>query len=230
MARAIDGIPGAIVCPVFIGRQPDLSALRALIDRQQRGQGHMILVSGEAGIGKSRLLAETKAYAAAHNVALFQGNCFETDRTLPYAPLLDIFRSYFARIPPASEDSVKPLLAELSAVLPELALLFPELANGTAAPPTDPEQQKRRLFAVMTHFFTERAMRHPVLLVVEDVHWCDDLSLQFLLHLARRCQQAPLLMLVTYRSDETQLRLRQWLASLDREHLARESALERLSR
>src|SRR6266852_5925072 len=82
----------------------------------------------------------------------------------------------------------------------------------------------------MTHFLTEQAAQHPVLLVVEDVHWCDDLSLDLLLHLARRCQQVPLLLLITYRSDELHLRLRQWLAQIDRERLAEECSLERLSR
>lgn len=191
----------------------------------------MVLVSGEAGIGKSRLVAEATAYAARHGVSVFQGSCFQTDRALPYAPLLDLFRSYFARTAPAPPDeNTTPLLAELSGLLPDLALLFPDLANRAAIPASDPEQQKRRLFAVMTHFFLEQALHHPVLLVVEDTHWSDDLSLDFLLHLARRSQRAPLLLLVTYRSDDPRPGLRQWLASLDRERLARECALERLAR
>jgi predicted ATPase len=193
--------PGTVVCPIFIGRQLDLTALYLLIDRLKSEQGQVVLLSGEAGIGKSRLVAEATTYAAAHDVLLFQGNCFPADRSFPYAPLLDLFRSHFikqAALPVA--DNVKPLLSELSRLLPDLALLFPDLANGPTNLPSDPEQEKRRLFAIMAHFFTEQAAQHPVLLVVEDIHWCDDLSLDFLLYLARRCQHVPLLLLMTYRS------------------------------
>jgi len=121
-------------------------------------------------------------------------------------------------------------VSTLSRLLPDLALLFPDLATLLTSPSVDPEEEKRRLFAAMTHFVTDQAARHPVLLVVEDVHWCDDLSLDLLLHLARRSRHVPLLLLVTYRSDELHPRLRQWLTQLDRERLAQECLLERLSR
>src|ERR1700694_1775834 len=121
-------------------------------------------------------------------------------------------------------------VSTLSRLLPDLALLFPDLATLPAPLSSDPEEEKRRLFAAMTHFVTEQAALHPVLLVVEDVHWCDDLSLDLLLHLARRCRQVPLLLLLTYRSDEPHPRLRPWLAPLDRERLAQECSLEHLSR
>lgn len=220
-----------MVCPIFVGRQLDLTALHLLIDRQKSGQGQVIFLSGEAGIGKSRLVAEAKAYAAAHNFLLFQGNCFQTERSYPYAPLLDLFRSYFAQaVPLPGADNVKPLLSELSQLLPELVLLFPELASVPASLAADPEQEKRRLFAVMTHFFIEQATRHPVLLIVEDIHWCDDMSLDFLLHLARRSQHVPLLLLMMYRNDEAHPTLRQWLTHLNRERLAQEFLLKPLSR
>lgn len=64
-----------------------------------------------------------------------------------------------------------------------------------ASPSIEPEEEKRRLFAAMTHFVMEEAAQHPVLLVVEDIHWCDDLSLDLLLHLARRCRQVQQLLL-----------------------------------
>ncbi len=220
-----------IMCPVLIGRAQDLTHLHSLIDQEIDGQGRVIVLSGEAGIGKSRLVAEAKTYAAAHDILLFQGNCFPTDRSFPYAPLLDLFRSYFTQSAPLSiTDKVKPLLAELSRLLPDLVLLFPDLANLPASPQADPEQEKRRIFAVMTHFFTGQAAAHPVFLVVEDIHWCDDLSLEFLLHLARSSRQVPLLLLVTYRSDEPHPHVKQWLAELDRERLAQELSLKRLSR
>ncbi|HLV97541.1 MAG TPA: AAA family ATPase [Ktedonobacterales bacterium] len=220
-----------MVCPIFIGRQFDLTTMLQLIEGLQHGLEHMFLLAGEAGIGKSRLVAEAKTYAAAHDVRIFQGDCFQTERSVPYAPLLDLFQSYFMQRTPAPlADNVKPLLTELYRLLPDLPLRFPELASQPISRSADPEEEKRCLFATMTYFFTEQAMQQPVLLVVEDVHWCDDLSLEFLLHLARRSQQMPLLLLVTYRSDELHPRLRQWLSQVDRERLAQEYALERFSR
>lgn len=222
---------GTVVCPTFVGRQFDLTALRLLIDRQISGQGQVVLLGGEAGIGKSRLVAEAKTYAAAHGVLLLEGNCFSTDRSFPYAPLLDLFRSYFVRSAPFPvTDNLKPLLSELVRLLPELALLFPDLVSEPVSRTAEPEQEKRRLFATLIHFFAEQALRNPLLFIVEDIHWCDDLSLEFLLHLSRRCQQMPFFLLMTYRSDELHPRLRQWLAHLDRERLAQEFLLERLSR
>ena len=220
-----------LTCPVVIGRVQELTTLRSLVDRVHSGTAQVALVSGEAGIGKSRLVAETKAYAAAHSFLLLEGQCFQADSASPYAPLLDLFRAYFARWAPTSlPDPVHAFAATLSRLLPDLALLFPDLATLPTPPAFEPEEEKRRLFAVMTHFVTEQAAQHPVLLAVEDLHWCDDLSLDLLLHLARRCRQVPLFLLVTYRSEELHPRLRGWLTQLDRERLAQECALERLSR
>ena len=156
---------------------------------------------------------------------------FPDRQCIPIRPLLDLFRAYFARFTPTSLPyTLHPFASTLSRLLPELALLFPDLETLSTPPSVDAEEEKRRLFAAMTHFLTEQAAQHSVLLVVEDAHWCDDLSLDLLLHLARRCQQVPFLLLITYRSDELHLRLRQWLAQIDRERLTEECSLERLSR
>src|SRR5438445_12068848 len=95
-----------VLCPILIGRVHDLNALRSLVDRVKSGQGQVTLLSGEAGIGKSRLVAEVKTSAAAHDFLLVQGSCFPTDHAIPYAPLLDLLRSFLtghAMALPASE-------------------------------------------------------------------------------------------------------------------------------
>ncbi len=76
-----------IVCPILIGRVADLTALHALIDQAKRGEGQVALISGEAGIGKSRLVAEGKTYALAQGFRLLHGNCFPGDVSCPHAPL-----------------------------------------------------------------------------------------------------------------------------------------------
>ena len=211
------------MCPVFIGRVSERDALFRLIDRIRSGQGGVALVCGEAGIGKSRLVAEAKAYAEAQDFFLLQGNCFQMDSSYPYAPLLDLLR---ASAEPTA-DAPDPIVLEFARLLPELA---PDLSGPLPAPQPDPEQEKRRLFAALTRFFKERASQRPVLLVIEDLHWCDDVSLEFLQSLARSCATQPLLLLMTYRSDEVQPSLQRCLAQLDRTRLSQEFQLLPLPR
>ncbi len=213
------------MCPVFIGRVPERDVLYRLIDRTRSGQGRVALVCGEAGIGKSRLVAEVKAYAAAQDFLLLQGSCFQMDSSYPYAPLLDLLRASAAPTPLAADPG--PIVLEFARLLPELAV---PLTVPLPAPLPDPEQEKRRLFAALTRFFKERTGQQPVLLIIEDLHWCDDISLEFLQSLARSCVAQPLLLLMTYRSDEVQPGLQRCLAQLDRARLSQELQLAPLAR
>jgi predicted ATPase len=115
-------------------------------------------------------------------------------------------------------------------MLPDLGHLLAGESPSPTKPSLDPEQEKRRRFEVLAHFLTHQAGKHPVLLVVEDLHWSDDISLEFLHYLARRCSVHRHLLLLTYRSDEVRPSLRHFLAQLDREHLAQEIPLARLTR
>jgi predicted ATPase len=217
-----------IICPVLIGRATDLATLHLLIDQAKGGRGHVALISGEAGIGKSRLVAEAKTYAATHNFLLLQGNCFPTDFSCPYAPLLDLLRSSAAsHLPTAIASDLAPFVRELHHLLPDVVSVPPDLALLSTP---DPEQQKRRLFTALAQFFTGQATKQPVLLVIEDMHWSDDISLEFLHYLARRCSAHTLLIVLTYRSDEVRPSLRHFLAQLDRERLAQEISLAQLAR
>ncbi len=230
-----------VVCPVVIDRVSDLATLHALIDQAKSGRGQVVLLSGEAGIGKSRLVAETKAYAAAQGFLLLQGNCFQADISSPYAPLLDLLRfSAAAQLAAAAASRLAPFARELHQLVPDLVALPPNLVSRASL---DPEQEKRRLFTALAQFFTDQAARQPLLFILEDLHWSDETSLEFLLYLARRCagggmevpqasrpQAIPLQFLLTYRSDEVRPSLRHFLAQLDRHRLAQEIALSRLTR
>jgi DNA-binding CsgD family transcriptional regulator/predicted negative regulator of RcsB-dependent stress response len=206
--------------PVLIGRQAEVASLRALIDQARQGHGQVVLLSGEAGVGKSRLAGEVKTQAQAQGFLMLQGNCFPTDRSAPYAPLLDLLGS-------SQAVNLEPLARELALLHPGLV---PLPAGETQVRPIEPEHAKRRLFVALTHFFTGLATRQPVLFTVEDIHWSDETSLEFLHHLARRCAHHPLLLVLTYRHDEIHPGLSTWLAQLDREHLAQECVLSPLSR
>ncbi len=234
----------SVVCPILIGRAPNLQALDQLIEQVRGGRGETVLIAGEAGIGKSRLVAETKTRARAQpNTLILQGHCFEPDRALPYAPVLDLLRVHLAARPPHD------IACDLGSTAPELVKLLPELATRlpdlAPSPPLEPEQEKRRLFEALTQFFMRLAapdrVQHPErrgaeskdaprLVIIEDLHWSDDTSLEFLLSFARRIASLPILLLLTYRDDEVHPSLSHFLAGLDRERLATELALTRLSR
>lgn len=210
-----------IVCPVLIGRAADLTALYVLVDQAKRGEGQVALISGEAGIGKSRLVAEAKAYAVSQGFFSLQGNCFQTDSAFPYAPFLDLLRSYFSSSSLVTgHHDLAPFAQELSQFLPDVTPLIPESTPLVVPSAPDPQQEKRRLFALLLHFFTRQTTHQPLLFIVEDLHWSDDTSLELLLYLARGCRHLPILFVLTYRSDEVSPELRHCLAELDREHLA----------
>jgi DNA-binding CsgD family transcriptional regulator len=213
-----------VLCRALIGRASERAMLYQLIERTRGGQGQVALVCGEAGIGKSRLLAEAKAQAAG-DFLILQGNCFQVDSSYPYAPLLDLLREFASQSPLALPDD--SIVREFARLLPELAQSLPD---SLPVPLPDPEQEKRRLFAALTRFFKQLSSQQPVLLVIEDLHWCDNISLELLQSLARLCPVRPLLLLMTYRSDEIQPELQRFLAQLDRERLTRELRLQPLSR
>src|SRR5689334_5165773 len=90
------GFNQPIVCPVLIERTDDLAALNKLLSQAKSGEGQVALLSGEAGIGKSRLVAELKKDAASQGFLLLQGNCFQADHVFPYAPFLDLLHTCFS--------------------------------------------------------------------------------------------------------------------------------------
>lgn len=220
----------SVVCPVLIGREDDLQALDRLMAQAREGRGRIALISGEAGIGKSRLVREAKGRAA-QGTMILEGACFQTESTLPYAPLLDLFRKLFGAHPPPSAEIAR--LLEPSA--PHLLKLFPELtrylpdASPVATSSPDPEQEKRRIFQAILQTLTELAQRGPLIVILEDLHWSDSTSLEFLLLLARRISSQPVLLLLTYRNEDTTPELTHFLAELDRERLGTEFALKPMS-
>ena len=215
-----------LVCPTIVGRTIELAALHTMVEEVMRGQSRIVLLSGEAGIGKSRLASETKTYAASKGLLLIEGQCFPTDRSCPYAPLLDLMRSHFASQSVTEiAKELKPFAHELAQLIPDLIPPLPDAAPMPPFAPLEPEQEKRRLFEALTRWFTGMAAKQPVLLIIEDLHWSDETSLDLLHYLARRCAASPMLIVLTYRSDEVLPSLSQFLAQLNRERLAQECSL-----
>ncbi|MEP6774072.1 MAG: AAA family ATPase [Chloroflexota bacterium] len=217
-----------LVSPVTIGRGSYLHALEMALAEAVTGRGGAILVSGEAGVGKSRLLGEGEARAARMGMMIVRGNCWENDRALPYAPLLDLLRSLlFSQSFVDRETHWQPYAPELIKLLPDLASFFPGLMPS---PQLEPEQEKRRLFDAICGLLSDLAAAQPLMVAIEDVHWADDVSLEFLLYAARQAQKKGTFFVITYREGDDVARLSRWLAALDRERLVVEMRLGRLTR
>lgn len=224
----------SVICTTLIRRDEQMALLTELMTLATNGQSRLARIAGEAGVGKSRLVAEIKSNASQHGFGVVQGRCFEQDRSFPYAPVIDLLRACLAGHSPVALGGLfGATAAELVKLLPELATLLPNL---TPTPTGDPEQEKRRLFQALTHFLQqltttgESQPRQPLLVIFEDLHWADDASLEWLLYLARQLRTQPILVVLTYRHDEIQPGLNQLLAALDRMPFVSEFVLSPLAR
>lgn len=218
----------SFVTPHFVGREGELTQLEDTLRSTAAGTGRCVLVRGDAGIGKSRLIAEIRARAVGRGFTALTGRSFAQDRTFPYAPFVDMLR------PLLTGDTVHDLLDPLGALAQPLLRLLPELAAlSPVAPPAavgEPEGEKRRLFAALTALFLHQAGTGPLLIVVEDLHWSDEASLEFLLYLVRRIGAHPVFLLLTARDPGAHGGLVELLSWLDREPIAGEIGLAPLTR
>ena len=174
-----------IICPTLIGRGPQLSALHGCVREATTGHGQTVLLAGEAGIGKSRLAAEVGDYAATCGFHIVAGHCCEQDEALPYAPFYEVLDALLRAAPRRMQvETVRMVAPDLTRVVPELAALFPDLPlNQEVA--HDPEQEKRRFVRAFVRLVREIAARQPLFILIEDMHWCDEASLDALLYLAQ---------------------------------------------
>ena len=216
-----------LVCPLHVGRDAPLTAGFHALDRVQGGHGNTLLVSGEAGIGKTRFVRAMVERARTLGFVTLQGACFEADRAHPYAPILDLVRVLSATASPAlAAHYFAPAATEFVTLLPELRSVFPDVEPRESG---DPEEERRRLFHSFTEAIQALGRTQPVLLVIEDVHWSDDATLDLMLHVARRISTDAVVLALTFRSDEVGPRLTRLLADFDRARCASEVGLRPLA-
>ena len=217
-----------VVCPTLVGRDSQLAATRRVLARGQEGQGRVAVIVGEAGVGKSRLLRSMTEEARAAGFFVLRGACFEAERSIPYAPLLDLVRLFAASASPALVAHVlSPAAGTLVSVFSELRPLLPDTVPS---PTIDPELDRRRLFHALAQVVTLLARTQPVFLAFEDVHWSDDATLDLIFHLARSHASQRVVVALTYRGEEAGPRLVRLVADLERARLVDDLAVEPLGR
>jgi DNA-binding CsgD family transcriptional regulator/tetratricopeptide (TPR) repeat protein len=183
-----------ISCAELIGRAEESAALDAALERAAAGAAPTVLIGGEAGIGKSRLVVELAARAAARGARVLTGGCAPFGGSAPLAPVLEALREFL-------RDT--EARARLFAAAPALAWLMPELAPaGPAAPPERFESGQSVVFESLLGALGAAAAEPPLLVVLEDLHWADRSTLELLALRVHAARVPGGLLVATYRSDE----------------------------
>jgi DNA-binding CsgD family transcriptional regulator len=164
--------------PLLVGRSREQEILRAELAAARGGHGRLVLLGGEAGIGKSTLAQDLVATTVAHTTRVLAGHCYDLTNTPPYGPWLDLFQG--------------------SQSVPDLPAPPAAFAGGVLATVTD----RAALFADVRRFFAELSATRATLVLLEDLHWADPASLELLRHVAPHLRHWPILILATYRVDE----------------------------
>jgi transcriptional regulator with XRE-family HTH domain/tetratricopeptide (TPR) repeat protein len=210
-----------------VGRDYELGQLRGLLARLAAGGGHVVLVEGEPGIGKSRLVGELARYARGHGIPTLATRCYEIERAMPYQPVIDLVVQGLALAPQAALETLPPVS------LAEIAALVPTLRQQTEVPALSqdfPEARQARLFRAIEQLFDALAAGRQLVVIADDIHWADDASARFLHFFAREAALKARLVLIAYRAEELagDERLAALVDSLRREPHARRLPLARL--
>jgi DNA-binding SARP family transcriptional activator len=178
----------------FVGREAPMARLSERWAAAQLGEGSFVLIGGEAGMGKTRLVARMAAEAHADGAAVLYG-CAEEEAVRPYQPFAQALRHLLTHTP-----------GHVSGARPELARLVPELAVDLPAPSARPagDRRRHRLFDAVVDVVCSAAAVRPVVLVIEDLHWADAPTLLLLREVVRGAPDCPLLILATSRGDEAE--------------------------
>jgi DNA-binding CsgD family transcriptional regulator len=198
---------------VFVGRGEELAVLTDAVREVGEGQARAVLVGGEAGMGKSRLVAEAAAAAERTGFRVLRGQCVELGADgLALVPLVEALRTLARTTRPDELDAL------LGPAREELARLLPELAPASWPEPRTAPASTGQLLELVLGVLERVGARSPLLLVVEDVHWADRSTIELLAFLVRTLHAVPVCVLMTYRSDELHRRhpLRPFLRAWER--------------
>ena len=212
--------PTSRTSPILIEREANLAVLNELASRAAAGHCQMALLTGEAGIGKSRIAREIARRCQARGFDTLIGKCSERDLDFPFAPFVDALRQRIATNGADPAAFLGPEAHGLAELLPEhreLGLSQPD----TPVAENSPEHGKRRLFENLASLLRRLAEARPLLLLLEDLHWSDPTSVQLLELLPRRLERSPLLILGTCRDDEASQDVIRSLITLQRERTSR---------
>lgn len=214
----------------LVGRIAELQQLRQHWDAAQQARGQLVLLSGEPGVGKTRLAQDLIAHAQQGGATVLRGGCYEYEATTPYLPFVEAFREWTRR------QSAAQLRAALGPTASEIAKFAPEIETKLGAivanASLSPSEERMRLFDNAARFLAALAAERGLLVFIDDIHWADQGTLSLLHYLLRHLRGDRVLVLAAYREIELDRThpLASALVEWNRERLATRLALGRLSR
>ncbi|HEV2952784.1 MAG TPA: AAA family ATPase, partial [Candidatus Dormibacteraeota bacterium] len=180
-----------------VGRNDDFSALTSALADARAGAGSMVILAGDAGVGKTRIARDIARAAAERGMTTLAGGCAEAELSLPYLPFLEAIGNHLTTVDTAD------LRERLGPPARELARLFPQLRiEASPLDPSDPIQSKLRLFESIVAVLDLASREGGALLLIEDLHWADESTRELLDYLVRRIRVQRLLVVATCRTDE----------------------------
>ena len=181
----------------LVGRAHQVETLRTWWREAEAGHGQLIFMTGEPGVGKTSLAEELGARADA--AVTLTGHC-EDGQRIPYRPFGEALRAYFATVPPELFDAdARGLIGNFAGLVPELHRLLPDLPEP---PALEPQHEQLRLLSNLTQFIRQATRLRPWLLILEDLQWADQSSLDLLLYLGRHLPEMALCIVGIYRDGE----------------------------
>ncbi|MGD8518240.1 MAG: tetratricopeptide repeat protein [Anaerolineae bacterium] len=210
---------------VFVGRQREMATLNEHLRAVRRnGRGRLVLIEGEAGVGKTRLVTEWLDTLC--DVHILNSRCFEAERSIPYHPWIDMLRTSMRHTDWRQLKLSTLWLSELTQLIPELRGSYPDLPQP--APP-DPDLTRGRLGEAIHQWLRALGQRQPICLFLDDVQWIDRASLAVFGYVLRHCADLPLLAIGTQRREEIDPAWQRTQNLLSREGLGHTMSLYRLS-
>jgi len=182
--------PALLAEPILVSRECELEQLHSLLDLATKGEGNTVFVSGEAGVGKTRLVNEFLQSAKKQAVTILTGSCF-SNVAVPYFPFFEAFRRYFSTEPEAEELDIRNLFKGPS----QIAIV------GNSQFMT-PQVWKDQAFTAIANTLVLMSKKHPVIFFIEDLHWADSASCALLHYLANIIGLERILVIANYRAEQ----------------------------
>src|SRR6202521_5970191 len=184
-----------VLCEELVGRVSEISLLEDALLAALRGDGGVVIVGGEAGMGKTRLVTDLADRARRRGCVVISGACSEAELSLPYLPFLEAIGNHVAK------EDLTALRDRLGPAAEDLAQLFPQMGRPSSLG-GDASQAKLRLFESILLLLRDAARSSALLLILEDLHWAEPATRELLDYATRRLRSTNVLILATYRTDE----------------------------
>lgn len=195
----------------FVGRKSSMATLLDAFDRVQSGSGQVVGLLGEAGVGKSRLLLEMRNMLPQGEYSYLEGRCLQYGGSMAYLPVLDILRSYLDikegdrefLIKKKMEEKILGLDEKLKNVIPPFQDLLSLKVDDEGFTKLEPKEKRERTFEALRDILVRGSQERPLILTVEDIHWIDKTSEEFLNYMIGWLPNTPIMLLLLYRPEYT---------------------------